>query len=51
MADKMWHRILYGAKWDPAAYMRLAVRALDLKDVNKIKISIDPFHPETVSIR
>uniref|UniRef100_A0A0M3HNN4 Large ribosomal subunit protein mL53 n=1 Tax=Ascaris lumbricoides TaxID=6252 RepID=A0A0M3HNN4_ASCLU len=48
---KMWERIRYGVKWVPSERLALANRALDLKNVKTIDISIDPFHPGNGSIR
>jgi len=51
MTDHMWKRIRYGSKWDPKLLLKLATRALDLKDVKSMKISFDPQHPENDSLR
>lgn len=47
----MWQRIRYGVRWKPKERLALAVRALDLKSVKSIDISIDPFHQGNYSIR
>lgn len=47
----MWQRIRYGVRWNPAERLALATRALDLKTVKSIDISIDPLHGDTLSIR
>ena len=47
----MWERIRYGVRWKPIERFALAARALNLKDVNSVHISFDPFHPSTNSLR
>ncbi|VDM37011.1 unnamed protein product [Toxocara canis] len=48
---KMWERIRYGVRWIPSERLALANRALDLKNVKSIAISMDPFYPGNGSLR
>nr|CDJ88860.1 ATPase domain containing protein [Haemonchus contortus] len=48
---QMWQRIRYGVRWKPAERFALAARALDLKRVKSVDISLDPFHSGNESIR
>ncbi|KAK6037956.1 hypothetical protein COOONC_24539, partial [Cooperia oncophora] len=40
---QMWQRIRYGVRWKPAERLALAARALDMKSVKSVDISLDPF--------
>ncbi|KAK5969346.1 Mitochondrial Ribosomal Protein Large [Trichostrongylus colubriformis] len=48
---QMWQRIRYGVRWKPKERLDLAIRALDLKSVKSVEISLDPFHSGNRSIR
>ncbi|KAK6059786.1 hypothetical protein COOONC_02561 [Cooperia oncophora] len=48
---QMWQRIRYGVRWKPAERLALAARALDMKSVKSVDISLDPLHNGTASIR
>lgn len=48
---RMWESIRYGVRWKPKERFSLAARALNLKDVSSVHISMDPFHSETNSLR
>ncbi|KAE9419549.1 hypothetical protein Angca_006620 [Angiostrongylus cantonensis] len=48
---QMWQRIRYGVRWRPGERLALAIRALDLKSVKSVNISLDPLHHDTSSIR
>ncbi|VDK72941.1 unnamed protein product [Cylicostephanus goldi] len=47
----MWQRIRYGVRWRPSERLALAVRALDLKSVKSVIISMDPLYPGNLSLR
>uniref|UniRef100_A0A0N5AMD8 L51_S25_CI-B8 domain-containing protein n=1 Tax=Syphacia muris TaxID=451379 RepID=A0A0N5AMD8_9BILA len=47
----MWQRIRHGVRWIPRERFALAARAVDMKDVKSVLISLDPFHPGNQSLR
>lgn len=48
---RMWERIRCGVRWRPRERAALAARALDLRKVKSVDISLDPFHPGNTSLR
>ncbi|KJH46901.1 hypothetical protein DICVIV_07027 [Dictyocaulus viviparus] len=48
---QMWQCIRYGVRWKPSERLALAIRALNLKSVKSIHISLDPLHHSNSSIR
>uniref|UniRef100_A0A7E4VAZ7 Large ribosomal subunit protein mL53 n=1 Tax=Panagrellus redivivus TaxID=6233 RepID=A0A7E4VAZ7_PANRE len=48
---RMWQSIRAGVRWRPVERFALSVRAINLKDVNSVHISLDPFHHDTNSLR
>ncbi|ETN69733.1 hypothetical protein NECAME_15119 [Necator americanus] len=48
---QMWQSIRYGVRWRPQERLALAIRALDLKSVKSVNISLDPLYPGNLSIR
>lgn len=48
---QMWLRIRAGSLWNPKMKLNLALKTFDLKDVNLIRISLDPFYADNSSIR
>lgn len=48
---QMWTRIRKGIRWVPQERFALALKAVNLKDVKTIKISLDPFNQNNQSIR
>ncbi|CAI5443411.1 unnamed protein product [Caenorhabditis angaria] len=47
----LWSKIRYGVRWNPEERLALATRALNLSKVKNIEISMDPLHPDNLSIR
>ncbi|KHJ75830.1 hypothetical protein OESDEN_24553, partial [Oesophagostomum dentatum] len=48
---QMWQRIRYGVRWKPDERLALAIRALNLKSVKTVNISLDPLYSGNLSIR
>lgn len=48
---QMWLKIRQGVRWKPREQFSLACKALDLKNVKTIEVSLDPFNPKNESIR
>ncbi|VDL69972.1 unnamed protein product [Nippostrongylus brasiliensis] len=47
----MWQRIRYGVRWKPQERLALAIRALDMKSVKSVDISLDPLREGNHSVR
>lgn len=48
---KMWEKIRFGVRWRVGERTALAMRGVDLKNVQSIHFSFDPFHPGCGSLR
>lgn len=47
----MWNEIRFGVRWRMRERMALAARGVNLENVKSVKISLDPFHEDTHSLR
>ncbi|KAI1714169.1 Mitochondrial Ribosomal Protein, Large [Ditylenchus destructor] len=47
----MWGKIQYAARWNPETRLKAAARAINLAQVKKIVISLDPFYKGNTSLR
>lgn len=48
---KMWERIRFGARWRTGERTALAMRGVDLKNVELIHFSFDPFYNDCRALR